>query len=144
MTSERWLIAAALLCASACADFVRGAEALDAGEPPVANDDAGAPSTGDAGTMPSFATSVHPLMASNCEVCHTAGGLAAASAMVLTGDVTHDFGQVQPLVDVSSPAESRLLLKASGQSNHGGGTIFATGSAGYQTLLTWISGGANP
>lgn len=132
MTSKALLVLVAL---SGCADFDRGPVAE---EPP----DAGEVMPVDGGsTASSFATSVEPLLTSVCLSCHRPAGAAGSSHLVLTG--TDDLAQVLLLVDTSNPASSRLLTKASGTS-HGGGVIFAAGSAEYQTLFTWISEGAAP
>lgn len=45
-------------------------------------------------------------------------------------------------VDLSEPAESLLLLKATGKVAHTGGTLFDARSPYYQVLLKWIQQGA--
>src|SRR5438067_1263025 len=47
--------------------------------------------------------------------------------------------RVNPL----EPARSLILLKATGQIPHEGGTRFSIGSANYQILLKWIEAGAD-
>lgn len=44
----------------------------------------------------------------------------------------------------AAPAQSLLLLKATGALAHGGGKRLAVGSQDYQTLLRWIENGAPP
>ncbi len=136
MTSKGWVLAVGVLCS--CAGFERGPEAPDAGAA-----DAGPSVSDGGGEALSFSAAVQPVLTSSCARCHAAGAEAAASSLVLNGADAHDLAQVLPLVDLSNPAGSRLLLKAAGQS-HGGGAVLTSGSAGYQTLLAWISSGANP
>jgi hypothetical protein len=58
---------------------------------------------------------------------------------VLTTEVK---GERIPRVNVREPEKSLLLLKATGAVSHGGGKRFTPDSREYQTLLTWIRGGA--
>ena len=140
-SSRRWLIAigiAAACAGAACADFSRGAAspAVDAS----AGVDTG---TSDGGTARSFATTVHPLLISSCQHCHSAGAEAGDTQFLLTGDTAADYATVMRLIDTATPSGSRLLSKASGN-GHGGGTVLAAGSPAYQTVLEWIQQGALP
>lgn len=47
-------------------------------------------------------------------------------------------------VNISDPAQSLMLLKATGAIPHGGGTRFDTGSLEYRVLSEWIAEGASP
>ncbi len=98
---------------------------------------------GGTGTSSSFAADIEPLIGAACMSCHRAGGAASSSALVLTGEARADFSQVTALIDLAAPSDSRLVTKASGRA-HGGGTVFAAGTAGLQTLIAWISAGAHP
>lgn len=127
-----------LLLIIACADFERGpTEVID--------EDAGVISSGDAGSgaSSSFATEVEPLLNSSCKGCHQTGGAASGSGLLLSGDAAADLPKITALIDLSTPASSRLLTKAAGHT-HGGGIVFAESSTEYRTLLAWVAGGANP
>jgi hypothetical protein len=134
-------LAATLLLAAplSCADFERGEPTADGGS---SSPDAGG-TGGDGGETLSFASDVHPLLATGCQPCHHTGGAAGDTTFILSGEASADFSTVSALVDTASPAQSRLLKKASGQ-GHGGGTVYAVDSPEYQTLLAWVSGGALP
>ncbi len=138
MSSSLRLLALLIPLALGCADFGRGDPSLDAG----GGSPDGGGGGGDGGTL-SFATDVHPLLTSGCQSCHRAGGAAGDTALVLIGEVEADYLEAISFIDVSSPSASRLLRKAAG-AGHGGGTLYAEGSPEYQTLLNWISGGAQP
>lgn len=47
-------------------------------------------------------------------------------------------------IDLSDPARSLILLKATGAIPHGGGTRFDTDSLEYKVVSEWIAEGANP
>jgi hypothetical protein len=122
-----------------CADFSRGPES-------AAVDAAGTGGSDGAstdGAAISFATSVHALLINNCQRCHSAGGEASDTQLLITGDVAADYTTVSRLIDTSAPSGSRLLSKASGNA-HGGGSVLATGSPEYQIVLQWIQQGARP
>jgi hypothetical protein len=131
-------LALAGLVSGACADFERGprAAASDAG----ASDGA---ASAEGGGPISFASPVHGLLIAACQSCHSSGGQAGNTQLLLAGDVATDYAQVMPLVDVTAPAASRLLAKMSGQ-GHGGGVVYAADSAAYRTILDWIQQGALP
>jgi hypothetical protein len=140
MTSDRrralaFFVAAVL--GAGCADFSRGpaAPAADAG-----TGEGGAP-TADGGA--SFAAHVHGILIAGCQRCHAEGAEAGDTAFLLTGDAVADLVATTDFVDGNAPAQSRLLTKMAGQ-GHGGGTLFAPGTPEYQTVLTWIQGGARP
>ncbi|MFY2561281.1 hypothetical protein ACN469_27015 [Corallococcus terminator] len=136
--SSRLGLLLALLFVQGCADFHRGDPTADAGTP--SGEDGGGSDGGDA---PSFITTAHPLLLSGCQSCHRAGGAAGNTGFVLMGDADADFQAASALTDTSTPSGSRLLRKAAG-AGHGGGAIYADGSPEYQTLLSWIAGGARP
>lgn len=132
-------IGIAVACAAAaCADVSRGAAspAVDAS----AGADTGA---SDGGAATSFATTVHPLLIASCQHCHSMGAAAGDTQFLLTGDTAADYATVTRLINTATPSGSRLLSKASGN-GHGGGTVLAAGSPGYQTVLEWIQQGALP
>jgi hypothetical protein len=130
------LTASVLLAAAlACADLERGDPSPDAGQQ--------LPDAGGGGGAVSYASAVHPLLASGCQSCHSSSGAASSTAYLMTGEASSDFGEATSFIDTSNPPLSRLLRKASGQ-GHGGGTIYPEGSPEYQVLLSWASGGASP
>ena len=73
--------------------------------------------------------------------CHVPGGAASGTALIFSGNAAADYTAVLKFVDTSAPAGSRILSKVSGN-GHGGGTIYASGSPEYETLLAWIQQGA--
>jgi hypothetical protein len=133
------LLTLLLLLGVGCADVERGARPpeADAG-PDAAAREAG--TTDGAGI--SFA-SVRPLIDDQCRRCHMAGGMADSSSFLLSGDATAEYTAVRALVNPAAPAESRLLLKATGQ-QHQGGVIYRATSPEYASLLAWIEAGAAP
>ena len=133
------LLTALFALALGCADFERGPISADAGPSPTDGGNAG-----DAGGgAVSFASDVHPLLTTGCQSCHHGGGAAGSTSFLLTGDADADYAAVISLTDTSNPSASRLLRKASG-AGHGGGAIYGEGTPEYQTLLAWISAGAQP
>ncbi|MEX2262254.1 MAG: DUF1549 and DUF1553 domain-containing protein [Bryobacteraceae bacterium] len=58
---------------------------------------------------------------------------------VLTDEVK---GERVPRIDTKEPAQSLLLLKATGSVPHGGGQRFPKDSPEYETILKWIRDGA--
>jgi len=132
------LLAALVCLGTGCADFSRGAPSPDAGAPPP-----GPGGGADGGANVSFASEVQPLLVSGCQGCHRAGGAAGDTSLVLSGEVEADYLQATSSIDASNPPASRLLRKAAG-AGHGGGAIYPDGTPEYQTLLAWISNGAQP
>ncbi|MEW5979474.1 MAG: DUF1553 domain-containing protein [Acidobacteriota bacterium] len=53
-----------------------------------------------------------------------------------------DSGPKVPRIDLQNPAQSLLLMKPTAALPHGGGERFPPDSAEYETLLSWIRGGA--
>jgi hypothetical protein len=71
-----------------------------------------------------------------------AGGPAAITAFVLSGEAVADRDAAVRVLDLRAPLSSTLLLKASGQKPHAGGAPWPTGGAPYGRVLAWIQGGA--
>lgn len=84
----------------------------------------------------SFANDVMPAI-QVCASCHSGG----AGGWVYTGGVG-SYDAVAEVINTSSPDESLLLVKAIGGDGHGGGAFFSANSSEYQTILAWISSGA--
>lgn len=134
--SSRLSVIVALLLAAACGTFERG-------DPSPPSGDSDQQGDGDSAGGPSFATTVFPIIEARCASCHGSGGLAASSALSLTGDAAADYDTTLSLVSLGSPATSALLQKATGAS-HGGGAVISSDSDDYRTILAWITGGASP
>ena len=88
-----------------------------------------------------FAVEVYPILEGKCMACHVASGVASSTEYVLSGELEADHEVVRALVDVDSPADSKLLSKASGNS-HGGGSVLSSSGSEYKTILDWIADGA--
>ena len=97
----------------------------------------------DAGPVVSFEADVRTLLLDDCEVCHSAGGVAASTDLLLGGSSEQDLASVKMFVDVDDPDGSALLAKMRGEA-HGGGVRFADDSEQYATIVAWIEGGAAP
>jgi len=89
-----------------------------------------------------FSTDVFPILQTNCTTsCHSTGGLAKDTALIVT-DASTTYTGVKTLVDTLNAANSKLLLKAIAQEPHSGGKVFETISTQYSTILSWITSGA--
>jgi hypothetical protein len=105
----------------------------------AAPDDRSAPTSAPAAD--DFAATVHPLLVRACGACHGPVGTAAATRLVLSGEVAADYQKVRPLVDPAAPAAGLLLTKAAGDM-HAGGPVLKPGSAEYAVLSSWVRAGA--
>ncbi len=130
------LLATLLVALAGCADVSRGPSPTPRAEPDASP--GGAPAGG-----LSFAEGVHELLLDACARCHSPSGDAASTALLLGGGPSEDYEVVLPLINLSDPAASRLLTKASGQ-GHGAGAIFVAASREYRLLEDWIREGAPP
>ena len=83
-----------------------------------------------------FQANIKPIL-QPCTSCHAAG----AGGWTYDGGL-NAYNQVISQVNTGSPAESPLLVNATGGSGHGGGTIFSAVSPEYQALVSWIEDGA--
>ncbi|MCB9788503.1 MAG: hypothetical protein H6744_17615 [Deltaproteobacteria bacterium] len=169
MTSRHHIVVAASCVAfwlGACADIDRGEKpppppdvtAPDVSGPgDVAGDltaDTATDPGGDPGTDPgmdgpeevaqgeySFAADVHPILQNLCGQCHTSG---APRAFFLSSNPADDYPNIVKLVKIDDPPASKLLLKGTGESQHGGGSPISAGTADYGTIIDWIAEGAFP
>jgi hypothetical protein len=91
----------------------------------------------------SYSSEVYPILNAGCSSCHTAGGLAGSTRMVLTGDAGADHADLLPLVDVNDPAASLLLQKGTGEAPHGGAALLHEGTTDYNLIKAWILQGAD-
>lgn len=163
-------VAALVLLIAACADVRRGeywdepgeetggadgaadgdsgpGPADDGGDAPAddGGSDGGADDGGSSGGAASlsFAADIFEILDAGCERCHSPGGDANDTSFVLTADVGAAYEETLPLVDLGTPAGSRLLAKGAGQ-GHTGGVIYDDRSTEYATILAWIEQGAMP
>jgi hypothetical protein len=118
----------------------------DASAPGTPDDKPGAPHglrpTG-LPAAPSFRRTIHPLLLQTCKVCHVAGGPAAMTPFLLSGEAGPDHGAVLRVVDRRAPAASTLLAKVSGQKPHAGGAPWPAGGPAYGRVLAWVQAGAH-
>ncbi len=120
-------VAVAMVVLAGCGTenpFSRGIETIDGGDD--------GPITGDI----SFAANVVPALR-GCPACHSSG----AGGWTYAGGAGA-YAAVSSVIDSGSPANSLLLVKASGGAGHGGGTVLSSSSSGYATILAWIEQGA--
>ncbi len=100
---------------------------------------------------PSFVTEVTPLMTKagcNQGACHGKGSGQNGFRLSLRGFapeqdhkwITREFSGRR--IDFTTPEESLLLRKATGQTPHEGGRLFTPGSREYTLLRNWIVAGA--
>lgn len=133
-------------CFVNCADLSRG-DSIEPGDATAAsNAEDGASLDGDAAvaqTQTVTFTSLHPLLLAGCRECHRAGGQAANTSFVLTGDKSSDLATTLPCVNRADPANSRLLTKGVGR-NHEGGAVWASDAAQATSVLRWIQQGTQP
>jgi hypothetical protein len=103
-----------------------------------------------AGDVPSFNTEVVPLLTKagcNQGACHGKGSGQNGFKLSLRGFapeqdykwITREFSGRR--LDRTRPEESLLLRKATGQTPHEGGRLFAPGSREYKLLLDWLKAG---
>jgi len=99
---------------------------------------------------PSFRNDVMPVFfraGCNNGSCHGASNGRGGFMLSLFGyDAAGDYVRItqktEARVDTAEPAQSLLLLKASGDDAHGGGKRFNHDSIYYKTLYDWIAAGA--
>src|SRR5215468_480710 len=103
-----------------------------------------------AGEVPSFNTDVIPLLTKagcNQGACHGKGSGQNGFRLSLRGFapdqdykwITREFSGRR--LDRTHPEESLLLRKATGQTPHEGGRLFAPGSREYALLFDWLKAG---
>ena len=101
--------------------------------------------------VPSFETEVMPLLTKagcNQGACHGKGAGQNGFRLSLRGFapeldhrwITREFDGRR--LDPAKPEESLLLRKATGQTPHEGGRLFAPGGREYELLLAWLRAGA--
>lgn len=133
--AQRWMAMATVALGVA----VAGCE-----EPPVKEDAACVP------TKQFFTDKVwNPFMSSSCFACHNAQGIASTSELVLQstnqpGFLDANLAIVSELAQFERNGTSILLLKPSGEIEHGGGLVIATDSAEYKALAELVRQTKNP
>jgi len=90
-----------------------------------------------------LADEAHALLVERCSVCHRAGGMAAATRLVLGASAADDLAAARRLVDAAAPEQSLLVTKAGGEM-HAGGPVLPAGSAGREKLIAWARAGEEP
>lgn len=96
-------------------------------------------------TVPDVVTyegDVYPILLSYCSSCHSEGGTASSTNLVLSSDAQADFAMIGSFVTAGDLENSPLLQKASGATAHGGSDLLAETSVEYQTLAAWVEQGA--
>ncbi|RMG07017.1 MAG: hypothetical protein D6731_24625 [Planctomycetota bacterium] len=101
----------------------------------------GTPAGGSGGGAVLGYADIKPSLAA-CAGCHSSLSTGFVLSAGLSDDAA-DFAAVAAQVDPQSPDRSPLLLKASAQTTHGGGSPWPVGSADYDLVLRWIQQGAN-
>jgi hypothetical protein len=144
-SSPRLLLLGGLLAmtGAGCADLERGDPLPDAAAADAAVAPGDGAAAGDGTAARSFARDVFPLLVDRCASCHSSSGQAGDSDLVLGDDAAAALIQVQKIIDLQAPADSRLLSKGTG-SGHGGGAAIAAGGPEYTVILEWISQGGAP
>ena len=91
-------------------------------------------------TLPiSFANDVMPLLTTSCQECHGSNGAFIVTTAAGTYDnITITFSGINTV----TPSNSYLLQKVDGNITHGGGALWPNTSVEYQTILGWITDGA--
>ncbi|MBM3810569.1 MAG: DUF1592 domain-containing protein [Acidimicrobiia bacterium] len=92
-----------------------------------------------------FSTKVYPVFqGGNCRVCHTQGGLAAATRLRMPAadagkTEIEEFGaRLGALIDRGAPERSPLLMKPTNREQHTGGQMIRPDSAEARLLLEWV------
>ncbi|HEY9066160.1 MAG TPA: hypothetical protein VIO33_14340, partial [Burkholderiaceae bacterium] len=106
----------------------------------------------------SFEDQVYPILKANCLACHGASGSSATGTPALTtsfrnnrfvltgGDPEGDFNVTLTMITDTCNAPSNYLLKKPSTAPHptgavGGSAVLPVGSANYNAIAAWISGG---
>ncbi|WP_423925414.1 hypothetical protein, partial [Dokdonella sp.] len=100
------------------------------------------------GSLAYFESDVQPLLVSQCGSCHLGDRFAFASlrragTQFIESETAANYATFKTLIALDDPDQSRLLSKVVPATDarsipHGGGSLLATSSVGYQTLLHWI------
>jgi hypothetical protein len=100
-----------------------------------------------AGPVTDWLVDVKSVVLANCYHCHQPGGQALPQGAMfqLSSGMTNnmaDYTCALGFVDNSVPSQATIVQKAMGGLQHGGGVVLAPTSAGYATLLAWVTQGA--
>ncbi|MCA8921096.1 MAG: hypothetical protein KDD82_04765, partial [Planctomycetes bacterium] len=99
-------------------------------------------STPPASSGPTFIADIKPLLALNCNACHTNTGIVGTAMLYSAADDAGSHAAVTAQVNLADPAASNLLVKAAGGAGHGGGGPWPAGGAAATTVQQWITAGA--
>ncbi|MDQ7084186.1 MAG: hypothetical protein Q9M36_04300 [Sulfurovum sp.] len=83
-----------------------------------------------------FGADIMPILVGQCQSCHGSNG----DFTVTTPNLTH--ANISAMKGSATAGGQYLLDKGSNSTGHGGGMIFSTTSAEYQTIQAWVSAGA--
>ena len=82
-----------------------------------------------------FETQLADTLTTNCVTCHTAGGMAQTTRLILSNVGAANDVNLQAVNTLVQQLDKALILdKASGVLSHGGGAALTQGSAGYQVM----------
>ncbi|MBI2058721.1 MAG: hypothetical protein HYT87_03040 [Nitrospirae bacterium] len=129
---------ASLLTLSSCGDpFSRAEEAgaVSGGGGGGTGDTGGGAGGGAGGTEYSFSKDVLPVLQASCN-CHAAG----IGSYKVTGVAANDYAGIKALVNVDSPADSKLIKKGTGGDGHIGGAALGADKAAI--VQAWVQQGA--
>jgi hypothetical protein len=114
--------------------------APEAAAPPVeaAPPETAVPAPGSPQAAPAPFAAAHGVLMSSCAVCHRPGGPAAATRLLLSGDVAGDEAAARAFIDPATPATSLLLAKARGEM-HAGGVVLPSGDPRADVLAAWAA-----
>lgn len=147
MRSKRQAVALLLFGALlGCAAYDRGDDFTPPEVPnsaPDPGDGSDGGDNGDGSMSLSYASDIQTLVIADCSECHASDGQASGTELLYVDSTDEDYQTTLQFIDESNPSNSRLLTKASG-GGHGGGAVYPETSDEYQTVLTWIEGGALP
>ena len=71
----------------------------------------GASKNYDPAQLASFGVTVHPVLTTYCQGCHTSQSAAAQQPYFAEADVSVAFDSVKPKMDLNTPADSRLVIR---------------------------------
>ncbi|GBD03237.1 hypothetical protein HRbin19_00518 [bacterium HR19] len=86
----------------------------------------------------SYSKDVYPMLNQKCSGCHTSG----PGPSFISGNASNDYNKIKARAEEKEGEESKLLQKASGKVQHGGGAVIPEGSEEYTKLKCWIEAGA--
>ena len=83
-----------------------------------------------------------PVVQSRCVSCHTSGGAAAQTPLLFSGgdqQWADNYAAFDAYLQGQGSRAELVLSKVRGGEGHGGGSVFAAGSSGYQALESFLN-----